>query len=588
MTFLKIEDQTPIGEDFVPEEKQAKYNCKTNSECINRCFLSKSLGELDDENSAKTFHFDAAVEPNKLKKWQLDLPFIVPERNMSSKFEHDCYDEFRFEVGQRFSFSSYISSRALGISELLLLQLSMPSHIYSVIKSNQLFDIILNLFGCYFLIFGSSFYSAALLLKTYLKNLIILNSNRSVLNKELKFVQETQDKFWKAFFDAGFILICIAGLYVLLSSTYDSVSENPIIVSHHFSKFGYLTPPSLILCFHVGLIGSNNTYLLYNYTHAKNRQHNYTAAHLLAQTKSLGDFVKSIQYMDSSFRFANISNRSEMERGHDNLVLRTFFYSMHKCFSFTVNFQRNYNASFFANFESFYLRNTYLKSEGSSIFKVTLADDLENDFPPIIVYLEQKNLFLMNEPIVMLKNKSISVDYKAFFQLPTNEDFEFCLGKFNNETPARTLVERVKQTINSLKFGNFVSPEFPIFKENWNKTLFSLDESSLDGLDPLRMLYDSLIGIDMADISNKCVLDYIATLHDISLSEGDNFIQIRHNAPDLIYSRIFKYSPSEIFLAYGNVCSLWWGISFDSFISISFKLFDDLRKFFRLVLSGRA
>lgn len=325
---------------------------------------------------------------------------------------------------------------------------------------------------------------------------------------------------------------------------------------------------------------------MYNYTHLKSRHH--TAAQLMHQTKRLSDFVKSIKYMDSSFNFAEISNKSQMEQEHHgNLRLRTFFYSQNKCFSFSVNFQHHYNVDFFAQFESFYLRNTYLRADGSNIFQITLAEDVENNFPPIIVYLESNNLFLMNEPMVMLKNKSISVDYKSFFQLPTNEDFEFCLGKFNNETPSRTLLERVEQAVNTFKAGQFVSPDFPVFKENWNKTLFSFDESSLENLEPLRMLYEPLIAIDLANITNQCVLDYITNLREITLSEGDNFVQVRHNAPDFIYSRIFKYSSSEIFLAYGNVLSLWFGISFDSFISISFKLFEDLKKFSRLVLSER-
>lgn len=594
MTFLKIEDRTPSGDDFVAPEMQAKYNCKTNSDCVNKCFLSKTLNGYDDGSPTNAFHLEAVLEPSKLEKSLLDLPFRIINANLSDKLNEDCYHDLKFENGQRFIFSSYISSRALGISELLLLQLSMPSHIYSVIKSNQLFDIVLNLFGCYFLIFGSSFYSLAFLLKTYLKNYIILDSHRSVLNKQLKFVQEPQDKFWKAFFDISFILICLIGLYVLLRCTHDSVKENPIIVSHQGQsiKFGYLIPPSLILCFHVGLIGTNNTELLYNYTHAKNRHHNYTAAQLLHQTKSLADFVKSIKYMNSSFQFSEISNRSEManpgESQHDNLLLRTFFYSMHKCFSFSVDFQRNYNGNdFFANFEMFYLRNTYLKAEGSNIFKITLSDDLGDDFPPMIVYLEANNLFLMNEPMIMLKNKSISVDYKAFFQLPTSEDFEVCLGKFNNETPSRRLRERVKRTLNTSRYGQLVSPEFPVFQKNWNKTLFSFDESSLDDLKALQMLHEPLLGIDLSNISNQCVLDYITNLREISLSEGDNFIQVRHNAPDFIYSQIFKYSPSEIFLAYGNIVSLWFGISFDSFISISFRLFEDLRKFTRLILFER-
>ena len=237
MTFLKIEDQTSNGDDSVKQETQAKYNCTTNSECVNKCFLSKGLDVYADGKPAKVFQSEALVEPSKLEKSLLDLPFRVMDRNLTSKFEHDCYEVFNFEMGQRIVFSSYISSRALGISELLLLQLSMPSHFYSIIKSNQLFDIILNLFGCYFLIFGSSFYSAAFLLKSYLKNYIIQNSNRTIPNNS-----ETQDKttykFWKAFFEVNFILVCIAGLYVLLSCTYESVKENPIIVSYQFSKYG--------------------------------------------------------------------------------------------------------------------------------------------------------------------------------------------------------------------------------------------------------------------------------------------------------------------------------------------------------------
>ena len=268
---------------------------------------------------------------------------------------------------------------------------------------------------------------------------------------------------------------------------------------------------------------------------------------------------------------------------HDNLVLGTFFYSMHKCFSLSVDFQHNQNVEFLEKFESFYLRNSYLKAEGSSIFKIILSDDLDT---PIIVYLEPNNLFLMNEPIITLKNKSISLDYKSFFQLPTNEDFEFCLGQFNDETPPRQLLERVQQALSTFTLDQSVSPEFPIFEKNWNKTLFSFDERSLDDLEPLRMLYEPLMAIDLENTS-QCVLDYITNLREISLTEGDNFIQVRHNAPDFVYSRIFKYSPSEILLAYGNVLSLWFGISFDSFISISFRLYEDLRTFCRHVLSER-
>lgn len=240
MTFLKLDDQTRGGSDFVSLEMQAKYQCKVNSECINKCFLSKTLRKDADGKLHKSFQYDAVVEPSQLESSLLDLPFKVLNRGPSLRIEQDCWKELDSWIGRRFSFSSYISSRTLGISELLLLQLSMPSNIYSIINSNELFDIILNLFGCYFLIFGSSFYSAAFLLKTYLKSCTIPNSNRSVPNQQRKFVQP--DKFWRAFFDCSFdvsfILTCIAGLYVLLSATYDSVKENPTIVSHQFSKYG--------------------------------------------------------------------------------------------------------------------------------------------------------------------------------------------------------------------------------------------------------------------------------------------------------------------------------------------------------------
>ena len=348
-------------------------------------------------------------------------------------------------------------------------------------------------------------------------------------------------------------------------------------------------PPSLILCFHIGLIGKNNTRLLYNYTHLKNRHHTYTAAQLMNQTKGLSDFVKSIKFMDSSFHFTEIINKSQMEQEyHDNLRIRTFFYSMHKCFSFSVTYHNYHNENFLRQFESFYLKNTYLKTDTSHIFNITLNESEENNFPPMIVYLESNNLFLMNEPMIRLKNKSLSIDYKAFFQLPMDQDFESCLGKFNNETPSRMLLERIEQTVNTLEPGKFVSPDFPVFVENWNKTLFSFDESSLENREQLRILCEPLMAIDLDNITEQCVLDYITHLREISLSDGNNFILLRHNAPDFIFSRSLKYSPSEIFLAFGNVLSLWWGISFDSFISISIQLFKDLRKFARLVLSGKA
>ena len=298
--------------------------------------------------------------------------------------------------------------------------------------------------------------------------------------------------------------------------------------------------------------------------------------------------MKKIEFMDSTFHFTEISNKLQMEQEyHDNLRIRTFFYSMNKCFSFSVNFRDRYHKKFLARFEPFYMRNAYLKTDGSHIFKITLNEGVENNFPPMIVYLET-DLFLMNEPMIRLKNKSLSIDYKAFFQLPINQDFQFCLGKFNNETPLRMQFEQIDREMNRFNLGQFVSPDFPVFEESWNRTLFSFDESSLESLEPLRMLYEPLMAINLTNIKEHCILDYITHLREISLSEGDNFILVRYNAPDFIFSRSLKYSPSEIFLSFGNVLSLWFGISFDSFISILLKLFEDSRKFARLVLSGRA
>ena len=237
MIFLKRIDETERGNNAAEPKMQIKYKCKLHTECMNKCILSKTLPNDTDGSLSKKFQYDAVVEPSQLDSWLLDHLFVVLDRNESIKLESDCLHEFNLSTERRHSFSSYISSRALGMSELLLLQLSMSSDVYSE-KKIDLFDVILNLLGCYFLIFGSSFYSAASLFKTYMKNYIILKSNRSVLIKELRFVQETPDKFWKAFFDVSFILTCIAGLSVLLSQTYHQVQHNPIVARHQVSKYG--------------------------------------------------------------------------------------------------------------------------------------------------------------------------------------------------------------------------------------------------------------------------------------------------------------------------------------------------------------
>ena len=113
----------------------------------------------------------------------------------------------------------------------------MPEHTYLLIKNNQFFDIVMNLFACYFLIFGSSFYTVIHLLRIYLINCTILNS-KSIFIENLKFIQRKQDKFLKMLFDVSFILICLIGIYRLLYFTNQSVKENPIITTIKFSKMG--------------------------------------------------------------------------------------------------------------------------------------------------------------------------------------------------------------------------------------------------------------------------------------------------------------------------------------------------------------
>lgn len=258
MSFLKTEDETEQAFLYDSPMVRTKYNCERYSECANKCILSKTIRNNTDGTG---FPYDAVVEPNKLNSSLLDLPFNVLDRKVSIKIENDCLEEFHSAVAPRFIFSSYISSRALDISELLILQLSMPSNTYTTMTLSDSFDVILNLIGCYFLIFGSSFYSAVFLLKTYLKKCTFQNHllnihhhslnihnhplnihnhslNSSIQSNQQRFVHETLDKFRKTFFEISFILTCIVGLYVLLSQTYDQVKKNPTVVSHQVSKYG--------------------------------------------------------------------------------------------------------------------------------------------------------------------------------------------------------------------------------------------------------------------------------------------------------------------------------------------------------------
>ena len=64
--------------------------------------------------------------------------------------------------------------------------------------------------------------------------------------------------------------------------------------------------------------------------------------------------------------------------------------------------------------------------------------------------------------------------------LPLDKNFNDCINRSNEITPTKSMRTRVKRILNSKLFNYSVTPECPIFKNRWNNTLYSLDESSLD------------------------------------------------------------------------------------------------------------
>ena len=173
-------------------------------------------------------------------------------------------------------------------------------------------------------------------------------------------------------------------------------------------------PPSLILCFHIGLMDLNNSHLLYNYTHYKNQHQTYTVNKLLEGTGNLAKFIKKLKFLNSEFNYT-ILNRTQIDmvenaEFYDNLRIRVFFYSLYKCFSLSINFTSNLNSPKFLDdeFNAIHLRNVYLNR--LDVFKVTINPSMSD---LIFIYLETNHLFLLNLPMIRLNN-SISIDYTSF------------------------------------------------------------------------------------------------------------------------------------------------------------------------------